>query len=176
MGQNFSGLRRLAYAVSSMHFHNILSHKVSAQQGPGRISDLSRHSQPLSVSARIWIWLAGAELLPPLNSVVLSWLTTWGANCGWATEQGWRESSWVQVQESFISYFVELVLIHLGMKSESAHIIFKAMKLFKIFSLESLLILCALLHLTRIRAQMLSGEPENDRDLGSKAWSEIIDM
>lgn len=41
----------------------------------------------------------------------------------------------MQDQESFISYFVEFVLIHLGMRGESAHIIFKAVKLFKIFSL-----------------------------------------
>lgn len=82
----------------------------------------------------------------------------------------------MQGQEFFISYYVELVLIHLGMRGESVHIIFKAVKLFKIFPLESLLILCALLHLTGIRAQMLSGGLGNDKDLGSKTWSEIIDM
>lgn len=72
-------------------------------------------------------------------------------------EQVWKRSSQVQGRESLCSYFVEPAVIHLGMWGESAHRIFKATQVFSIFSLESLLILCVLLHLTGIRAQTLAG-------------------
>lgn len=49
------------------------------------------------------------------------------------------------------------------MLDESAHIIFKAMKVFEMFFLESLFIRCALLHLTGIRAQVLAGWLGKDR-------------
>lgn len=81
----------------------------------------------------------------------------------------------MRVRESFSP--VLRSLIPLGMRGESAHIIFKAVKTFQISCLEGILILCALLHLRGIRAQTLAWWLGKDRgSWGPKTQSEVIDI